>query len=145
MAKFNSRVSHFATTDSGGLRDLTQYISEVSGLPGARDLNEVTALGDTGEKNIAGLSHAVISLSGHYDDTATTGPEAVLGPLVKNDSTPEDTARLFNYGPKGSTAGFVKYTGTVKWESFEITSRVGDVVTWTASGKVQGDVTRSTF
>lgn len=143
MAKFNSRVSFFQVTDTGAtLRDLSSYISEVSGLPGGRDMNEVTALGDTGEKNIAGLVRATISISGHYDDTATSGPEAVMGPLV---AYTEDTERVFNYGPKGSTAGFVKYTGSVKWESFEISSRVGDIVSWTASGKVQGAVTRTTF
>ena len=146
MAKFNSRVSVFQTTDTGGtLRDLSQYISEVSGLPGARDLNEVTALGDTGEKNIVGLARATVTISGHFDDTATTGPDAVLGPLVETDSTPEDTARAFDYGPKGTTGGFVKYSGTIKWESYEVTSRVGDIVAWTATGKVQGNVTRGTY
>ena len=141
MAKFNSRVSVFNITDTGGTsRDISSYIDEIDGLPGPRELNEVTALGDTGQKDIAGLERVRVTIGGHYDDTATTGPDAVLGPLRT-----DDTARAFDYGPKGSTAGFVKYSGTQKMAGYNLVSRVGDIVKWRAELQVQGVVTRGTY
>lgn len=141
MAKFNSRVSVFQVTDTGGaLRDISQYVAEITGIPGERELNEVTALGDTGRKHIAGLENVRGEVSGHYDDTATTGPDAVLGPLRT-----DDTARAWDFGPKGKTTGFVKYSGDLKLSNYEITSRVGDIVSWRMTFQVQGVVTRGTY
>ena len=55
MAFFDSKVSKFRIDDTGSvLRDLSSYLTEVRGLPGTRGLNEVTALGDSGAKYIAG-------------------------------------------------------------------------------------------
>ena len=82
MAFFDSRVSKFLVDDTGGTqRDLSAYITEVRGLPGPRTLNEVTALGDSGAKFIPGVEKASITLHGMYGNTATSGPDAVLGPL----------------------------------------------------------------
>ena len=51
MAFTDGRRSRFRIADTGGvMRDLSAYITEVSGLPGERTLNEVTALGDTGAR-----------------------------------------------------------------------------------------------
>ncbi len=142
MAKFNSRVSVFQITDTGGtLRDISQYIDSVDGIPGEREMNDgITALGDTGRKHIAGLENVTITLEGHYDDTATTGPDAVLGPLRS-----DDTARAWDYGPKGKTSTFPKYSGDMKMRSYAITTRVGEVVKWRAELLVQGVVTRGTY
>ena len=47
MAFTDGQRARFRIADSGGvMRDLSAYITEVSGLPGGRTLNEVTALGD---------------------------------------------------------------------------------------------------
>ena len=101
MAFFDSKVSKFLIDDTGSVqRDLSAYVTEVRGLPGRRNLNEVTALGDSGAKFIAGLEDVDISLSGIFDDTATTGPDAVLGPLRTHTS-----AVSFEYGPEGSGTG----------------------------------------
>ena len=82
MAFFDSRVSKFLVDDTGGTqRDLSAHITEVRGLPGPRTLNEVTALGDSGAKFIPGVEKASITLHGMYGNTATSGPDAVLGPL----------------------------------------------------------------
>ena len=43
MAFFDSKVSKFLIDDTGSVqRDLSAYITEVRGLPGSRNLNEVT-------------------------------------------------------------------------------------------------------
>ena len=107
MALFDSKTAVFAVTDTGATsRNLSAYITSIDGLPGARNLNEATALGDSGATFYPGLENVTISLAGHYDDTSTTGPEAVLGPLRTHTA-----ATAFAYGPKGSTSGFLKYSG----------------------------------
>ena len=101
MAFFDSRVSRFLIQDAGGTkRDLSAFVVEVRGLPGARALNEVTALGDSGARFIPGLQDGVFSLSGLFDSTASTGPDAVLGGLRSHDA-----AVGFEYGPEGRRRG----------------------------------------
>jgi hypothetical protein len=127
--------------DTGGVqRDLSQYIREVRGLPGRRALNEVTALGDSGVRFIPGLEDVAITLAGIFDNTAASGPDAVLGPLRAHTS-----AVAFSYGPKGSAAGDVKYSGNCWVVSYELRSRVGSLVEWTATFQTDGTVTRGTF
>jgi len=141
VAKFNSKDSVFQITDTGAtLRDISAYIDEVDGIPGERELNEVTALGDTGRKHIGGLENVVITLRGHFDNTATTGPDAILGPLRT-----DDTARAWDYGPKGKASGDFKYSGNMKMRNYVVSSRVGEIVAWRAELLVQGAVTRGTY
>ena len=74
MAFTDGRRSRFRIADSGGvMRDLSAYITEVSGLPGERTLNEVTALGDLGARFKPGAESTVFTLSGLFDDTAVHG------------------------------------------------------------------------
>ncbi|MCH8826396.1 MAG: hypothetical protein IIB16_05505 [Chloroflexi bacterium] len=141
MPFFDSKVSKFLLDDLGGTqRDLSAFITEVRGLPGARLLNEVTALGDSGARFIPGLEDVVISLAGIFDDTATSGPDAVLGPLRTHTSAVD-----FEYGPEGSTTGDVKYSGTCWLAQYDLRSRVGSLVEWTASLQVEGAVARGAF
>ena len=141
MTFFDSKVSKFRIDDTGGvLRDLSAYITEVRGLPGSRELNEVTALGDSGVKFIPGLEDVAITLNGLFDDTATSGPDAVLGPLRTHGSAVD-----FEYGPEGSSTGDIKYSGTCWVLSYELRSRVGNRVEWLAALQVEGTVTRGTF
>ena len=139
MAKFDSSVSVLKLDDTGGtLRDISPYLTDVSGLPGPRNLNEITALGDTGSKFHPGLQNATPSISGHYDSTATVGPEALLGTMRTHTSALE-----FEYYPQGAS-GF-KYSGNYWVTDFSITSTVGSHVTFTASLQVDGTVTREAY
>ena len=141
MAFFDSKVSKFRIDDTGGtLRDLSAYITEVRGLPGQRALNEVTALGDSGARFIPGLEDVTVRLSGLFDDTATSGPDAVLGPLRTHASAVD-----FEYGPEGSSTGDVKYSGTCWVVSYDLRSRVGNLVEWSATLQVENIVSRGTF
>jgi hypothetical protein len=141
MAFFDSEKSVFRLDDTGGnLRDISTYLQEMSGLPGSRKLNEVTALGDGGTKWHPSLEDVQISLSGTYDDTATTGPDAILGPLRTH------TAELdFDYGPKGSAGSATKYSGKFFCTDYQVQSRVGELVMWTATLQVNGKVARGTY
>ena len=141
MAFFDSKVSKFQIDDTGSvLRDLSAYITEVRGLPGPRPLNEVTALGDGGARFIPGPEDVTVRVSGMFDDTATSGPDAVLGPLRTHTSAVD-----FEYGPEGSGSGDVKYSGTCWVVTYELKSRVGKLVEWSGTLQVEGTVTRGTY
>ncbi len=141
MTFFDSKVSKFLLDDTGGTqRDLSAYIIDVRGLPGPRALNEVTALGDSGAKFIPGLEDVTIVVGGLFDNTASSGPDAVMGPLRTHTSAVD-----FEYGPEGSGSGDVKYSGTCWVIAYELRSRVGNLVEWSAALQVEGTVTRGTF
>ncbi len=141
MAKFNSKVSIFLLDDTGtDQRDLSTYITELVGLPGERELLQQTAIGAGGRERDQGLENAMFSIAGFFDDTATSGPDAVLGPLLTHTAAVD-----FEYGPKGNTGGFVKYSGTCWCRRYELTTRVGEIVGFVAEFEVNGQVTRGTF
>ena len=141
MAFFDSKVSRFLLDDTGGVqRDLSAFITEVRGLPGTRQLNEVTALGDSGARFIPGLEDVVITLAGLFDDTATSGLDAVMGPLRTHTSAVD-----FEYGPEGTSTGDVKYSGTCWLAKYDLRSRVGSLVEWSASIQVEGTVSRGAY
>ena len=141
MTFFDSNVSRFLIDDTGATqRDLSVYLTDVRGLPGPRNLNEVTALGDGGARFIPGLEDVTIVLVGIFDNTATSGPDAVLGPLRTHGSAVD-----FEYGPEGSGSGDVKYSGTCWVLSYDLRSRVGNRVEWSARLQVENTVTRGTF
>ena len=141
MAFFDSRVSRFRIYDAGGTRrDLSPYLTSVSGLPGDRTLNEVTALGDAGARFVPGIEDASILLSGIFDDRATDGPDAVLGPLRAHSSPVR-----FEYGPRGAATGSTRYSGSCWVASYRLRSRVGSRVEWAATLQVDGTVSRGTF
>ena len=141
MTLFDSKVSKFSIDDPGTVPlDLSSYLTEIRGLPGPRLLNEVTALGDAGAKFIPGLEDVTFNLRGLFDDTASSGPDAVLGPLRTN-----TTAVSFEYGPEGTAAGDVKYSGTCWVTLYELRSRVGNLVEWVATLQVEGTLTRGTY
>lgn len=142
MSFVHGKNSYFQLDDSSGtLRVLTSFVDQVSGLPGGRDLAEVTAMGDGGHKSIPGLQNGQFSINGSYDPTATTGPQAVLSGIALT-STATST---FNFGPEGSTAGMVKLTGECWCENYQVTSSATDKVSFTASFRVDGTVTVTTF
>jgi hypothetical protein len=141
MAFFDSKVSKFLLDDTGGSqRDISAFITEVRGLPGARLLNEVTALGDSGARFIPGLEDVVILLAGLFEDIATSGLDAILGPLRTHTSAVD-----FEYGPEGSTTGDVKYSGTCWVAQYDLRSRVGSQVEWVCALQVEGTVARGVF
>ena len=141
MAFFDSTVSWFLIDDAkGSRRDLSPYLTEVSGLPGPRALNEVTALGDGGARFVPGLERVTIRLEGIFDNTASTGPDQVLGAL-RTHASPVD----FEYGPEGAATGDVGYAGSCWVASYVLRSRVGRLVEWSASLQVDGAVRRETF
>ena len=108
MTFFDSNKSRFLIDDTARTqRDLSLYIKEVSGLPGDRLLRELTGLPDSGAAFLPSVENSRVSVRGLFDDTASSGPAAVLGPLGTH-----ATAVDFEYGPEGTASGAVKYSGT---------------------------------
>ena len=139
MANFNSRDSFFSINDTAGTaRDLSSFITEIDGLPGERELAEITALGDSGRTWIPSLQNAVITLAGIYSDSAQ-GPDSVLGALRNHSAS-----STFYYGPQGGADNTTGYTGACFVRTFTNGSRVGESVTWRAELQVNGAITRST-
>ena len=137
MAFFDSQSSFFQLdTTAGAQVDLSSVITEISGLPGPRNLNDVTALGDAGRKSIPGLEDVTISLSGISDDKVAGKLDVLMGPLRVHTSAVD-----FEYWPEGNGNGDAYY-GTCWVENYEITSRVGSHITWSATLRVEGIVNR---
>ena len=141
MAFFDSSSSSFSLDDTGAAeRALAAFIDDVNGLPGPRGLDEVTSLGDSGAKFVPGLENVQITISGPWEDTATTGLDAVMGPLRTGTAT-----STFKYGPKGTDSGFPRYTGECWVADYQVHSAVNGRVEWSATLQVDGQVTRDTF
>lgn len=136
MAFFDSQTSTFTfdASPGGAPVALTAFISEISGLPGPRNLNDVTALGDAGARFIPGLENVTITISGSWEDNGTNGPDFVFG--VHRTSTQTGS---FVYQPDAVQ----NYSGEAWVTNFEITSRVGSQVTYTCTLQVDGVVTRA--
>ena len=141
MALFDSSSSRFLLDDTAGTqRDLSLYLTRVDGLPGRRLLRETTSMSDTGRTFLPDVEDGRVELGGLFDDTATSGPDAVLGPLRTHGSAVD-----FEYAPEGTAVGSVKYSGTCWVEAYDLRARVGSLVEWAALLQVEGAVTRGTY
>lgn len=141
MSRVHGKNAAFKVDDSGStLRDISTYCDDVSGLPGARSLDTVTGFGDGGVKSVPGLENSKFTVSGSWDPTTTTGPDAVLAPLRTATATSS-----FEFGPEGSTSGKVKYSGECWLEEYTVDVKVDGKVPFKASFMVDGTVTRGAF
>ena len=141
MAFSDSDRSKFLLDDTGGTqRDLSAYITEIDGLPGARYLRETTGMADQGWVFLPTAEDARFVLRGLYDDAASSGPDAVLGPLGAHGSAVD-----FEFAPTGTASGSIKYSGVCWVEVYELRSRVGRLVEWTAHLRADGLVARGAY
>jgi len=141
MAKYHGKDSYFAIEDSGAttLRDVGQYCDSID-FGRETALAKSTTIGLEDETYLSGLNGATISLSGKWDDAATTGPHVVLNGLVGS-----DVSVGFEYGPAGNTTGRARLTGECFVESYSVSSPLEDVVKFSASIRITGVVTTGTF
>jgi hypothetical protein len=121
--------------NAGSLTDISNTLTDVS-FPQSVDTAETSTFGSSAKSYVVGLSDATLSVSGNFDATVDAHLAAIVG---KADSV------SFEYGPEGSTAGFVKYTGEALLTSYEKSGAIGDVVTYSAEFQVTGAITRGTY
>ena len=141
MAFIHGKKSGIKIADSGAtLRDLSAYCDEV-GFPRTVDTAEVTPFGVNAKAYIVGLSDGTISLKGQFDSASATTVDGVLSGIFG-----QDTPVAFEYYPNNAVAVSStnpKYTGTAILTAYEVTSPVGDVVSFTATLQITGAVTRA--
>lgn len=140
MAFVHGKGSVFKIDNSGGaLQTLTAYVDSIE-MNNTVDTAESTTMGSEVKTYLSGQSDATLSISGKWDSTASTGPDAVLRGLIGLETT-----STFEIGPEGSTSGKVKYSGECFLTSYVASMPVADVVTYTADFQVTGAVTFGTW
>lgn len=98
------------------------------------DTHETTGYGAASHAFRRGLAGGTFKLEGTYDNTATTGPRAVLEPLID-----QEAAAVIRQ-PEGTGTG--KAQDSFNWivEEYTETAPVADMVKWSCSGLISGDV-----
>ena len=120
---------------AGTLQTLTSFVDSVD-LDNSVDMGETTTAGAEDKTYVSGQAEHDLSISGKWDDTATTGISAVLSALIGL-----ETSSTFEFGPAGSSAGKVKHSGECFMTGYKVSAPVGGVVTFTADFKITGAVT----
>ena len=136
MTFFHSSISKFHISDPTGTSlDISSSITRVEGIPGSRTLIDITSLTDDGPAYVVGPQDSTVTLTGIFDDDTDTVLSALL---AENHTSPTG----FTYAPAGTSPGSVRYTGHCWVERYNVTSSARDRVTYTATLKVQGAITR---
>ena len=125
---------------AGTLVDISNTLNEIS-MPREIETAETTAFGNGDKTYITGLGDATISLSGMFDATTDT----LIAGDIANLKSGSVSSLTFEYGPAGSVSAQPKFTGEALITSYEVSSPVGDVVTYSLELQVTGGVTGTTF
>lgn len=127
LGQQHGRAAVFTLQDSGGTaRDVSADLNDIS-VDITVNNPETTAFGDTFvTRSGSGIRDYTLTLTGYYNDTASTGLETVLNGILA-------TIRVFKYLPAGSTAGNRFYSGSVLVDGYSISNPVDGVVTLTAN------------
>lgn len=141
MSRTHGKNVVFSLDDSSGsLRAIYGDLNQISGLPGAAGLSDVTAFGDGGERSIRGIEGLTFTLTGNFNTGSATASITVLNGLRTLETTSS-----FEYGPEGSASGKVKYSGECWMESFDVSAAVKDKVPFTATFKLDSTLTVGTY
>jgi len=120
---------------AGTLTDISNTLTDV-GFPQTVDTAETSTFGSSAKSYVVGLTDSSLSISGNFDATVDAHLAGILG---------QSASVSFEYGPEGSTAGYVKYTGEALMTSYEKSGAIGDVVSYSAEFQVTGAITRGTY
>lgn len=97
MAKYGSGSITIEFDNSGGtLVNMSNYILEASEVSVEGLFEDSTAFGDTWKENLPVAMRMVpeITLSFFFDDTATTGPDAIFNAVASTTSTTSRTLKV---------------------------------------------------
>jgi hypothetical protein len=140
MAFYHGKGLVFKIDNAAGtLQTLTAYVDSVD-LDNSIDLGDTTTAGAEDKTFVSGQAEHDLSISGKWDDTATTGADPVLSGLIGL-----ETSSTFEFGPAGSAAGKIKKSGECFMTGYKVSAPVGGVVTFTADFKVTGAVTQGVW
>lgn len=103
--------------------DLSAFTNNTA-LPRSADTHDVTTYGKDDHVYRGGLRDGTATISGIYD-SAAGGPGAVITPLLGTNVT-------FIFRPEGTGPGLPERSGDCVVSTYEETSPVADMVTWSA-------------
>lgn len=112
--------------------DLSEFCNNVA-FNRSADSHDVTTFGKNSKVYQSGLKDGTATIQGIYEDSAT-GPGAILRPLIGGAAVP------LVYKPEGNGAGNPIATVDVIVTSYEETSPVADMITWSASLQLTDDI-----
>lgn len=116
--------------------DLSVYSNSVK-FGRTADTHDVTTFGKTAKVYNPGLTDGTASIEGIYDNTALTGPGAVLRPLIGA------AAVTLVYMPEGDGTGKPAATVDVLVTGYEETAAVADMVMFSASLQLSDSIVDS--
>lgn len=141
MAKYSvAGNTYLEVDDSGGTpRNLSPYVEEIAPLGQQVSFLDVTGLNDAAQRVISGVEPGQeLVLRGAFDDTAATGPDAVLSGIVGKTGT-------VSYGPAGNSSGQRKITGEFLCLSYRVISKLGDQMRFEARFRQDDAITLTTW
>jgi len=132
----NEIIVEFEKADSIGSADtnITAYVTKFAGLDIGKAAVDSTPFGVTAPEYLAGVlkSYSEFTIEGFYDDTATTGPNAIF-------NSTNAVARYFKV-----TWGNGKYTAGRCWiTGYKRGTEVGGYQTYTATCQPTGTITEA--
>lgn len=112
--------------------DLSAYTT-TSNFERTADKHDVTTYGFDDHVFSGGLGNGSFTMSGIYDNTASTGPRGVIEPLI-------GTVVTLVRRPEGTGTGKPMDTVSVLVEKYVETNPVADMVTWSVDLQPSGAV-----
>jgi len=133
MATYHGKVTTF-TIDSD---DLSAYVTDCS-LDLQQAVADATAKASTAQVHTVGHYGGTMSVSGRYDDTASTGPDVTMRALVTGGAS---VACIIGWGGGGSGTDTTSFNVTVT--GFTRSSPLAGTIDWSATGTINGAVTEN--
>lgn len=112
--------------------DLSAF-TNTSEVTRTADSHDVTTYGNGTHVYVGGLKDGTATMGGTYDNTASTGPAAVIKPLL---GTNVDFVRQI----EGAGSGLPQESVEVLVTQYVETAPVADMVTWTCEMQLSGPI-----
>lgn len=125
---------------AGALQTLTTYITSID-FSETLDELETTTMGSTNRSYLVSFGDCEISLEGIWDPTL----DGIMAGLSSAFRAGTITSASFEYGPAGSTSGYVKVYGECILTEYTRPSEADGLAEWSASLHVSGNITVTTW
>ena len=113
--------------------DLSAYCNSVE-IKRSADSHDTTTFGQTGHTYAGGLTDGTVSVEGVFDDGDASNPRIIFQGAL-------GATLVWTYQAAGTTAGRPNLTGSGVLTSYEESSPVADMITWSAELQITGAVT----
>jgi hypothetical protein len=122
----------FVSLDGDNLSTFTKS----STLSDEADAHDTTHYGAEAHAFQGGLRNGTAGMEGTYDNTASTGPRAVITPLI-------GTVVTFIRQPEGAGSGLPQDEVEVLVQNYVETNPVADMVSWSVQLQLSGTIDRT--